>query len=210
MIIETLVLSCKRPNGETLGRTLDSLKAAGFDPPLVYRDENQSGQFKAWLAAVDLLLLTSPQADAYFLVEDDVVFCKGLRVWLVKNLWPDDPAKIALCSPYSPEAYQIPVRGWHREVRGLYLCSGQSWVVPPATLRRINTELHGLIHSPDKLRGGDYIIGQWALDRGLGVWFHSPSLGQHIGIGNGLCGGDVDSPLRKATDFVGEDFDANL
>jgi len=205
-----MVLTCPRPGESTLQRTLDSLQAAGFDPPLVWRDSGESRkQFVAWIAGVQSLMTKRPDADAYFLVEDDVVFCRNTRA--VLGSWPDDPEKIAIVSPYTPSTYVIDAKGWHVESRGLFLCTGQSWLMPALTLRRVAGDLRHLLTSPSTLRGGDYLVGEWAKQNSMLTYFHVPSLGQHIGLGNSAVGGYVldDSPRRKASDFLGEDFDAS-
>ena len=148
------------------------------------------------------LIQQRPTAEAYLLVEDDVAFCQGLREYLEANLWPADPATIALVSPYCPEAYvsKAKDRPWFLICQGFYLAGSQAWVFPPESARAIVEDLTSKVNP----RGADYEIGQWAKTKGLGTWYHSPSLAQHIGIGNSALGDMLDTPLRRAADFVGE------
>jgi len=189
---------------------MDSLRAAGFEPPMVHHDDGRTKQaIRAWIPGVRELMSECPNASAYFTVQDDVVLCRGVRDYL--NTWPEDPAKIAICSPYSPAAYMASSIGWHKENRAHFLCSAQTWLIPAESLRRIVADLGHLVESDAVLRGDDFLIGRWAHEKRLNVWFHTPSLGQHIGIGNSAIGPECDCNLRQATDFVGEDYNcANL
>ena len=195
------VLTAPRPT-PTLPRMLASLCEAGWSDLLVVEDRRKLGHFFAWMKGLATIVDREPHADAYFLIEDDAVFCRRLRAYLEQSLWPEDPRRLALCSPYSPEAYRAPQRGWHTENRGLYLASSLAWVLPPAAARAVLADL-----GPWHAQGfnADRLVGQWAADRGLDVFYHTPSLAQHVGVGNSALGDPVDSPLRHAADFVGEE-----
>jgi hypothetical protein len=147
------------------------------------------------------------RADALLIVEDDAVFCRGLREYLDANLWPEDPEKIALCSAYSPTPYNEPKdvpNGWHEEKRGMYLVGSLCWAIPRASAEAIARDLAYATHAVKSI---DVRIGMWAADIGRSVWYHKPSLVQHIGNGNSALGRQVDAaePLRLAGDFIGED-----
>lgn len=199
------ILASPRPHGPTLHQTLDSLARAGWIDFLVWNDVAKVGQFRSWMAALRRTVELHPNAEVYFMLEDDGVFCRGLRDYLDRTLWPSPADGIAICSPYSPAAYRRPQYGWHLENRGLYLSSGLSWAFPPQTARAILNDFQPLLEAGGALRGGDYLIGEWAQRTGRETWFHSPSLGQHIGLRNSALGDDLVTPIRVADDFIGED-----
>ncbi|MGQ9576493.1 MAG: hypothetical protein ACUVUC_14365, partial [Thermoguttaceae bacterium] len=163
------LLSAPRPQGPTIHRTLDSLARSGWQSCLVWYDAQGRGQFRSWMAALGRAVELDPQAEVYFMVEDDVVFCRGLREYLERTLWPADPAGVAICSPYCPEAYQRVARGWHREDRGRYLVSCLSWAVPAGAARAVLAELAPLLRTGRPLRGADYLVGEWAARTGRQV-----------------------------------------
>ncbi len=212
MRIATVVLTAPRPM-KTLARTLKSLQAAGWAdcrglPSAigVYHDRLLSGHFRAYMEALRYAVHRDPRADAYFVVEDDVVFCPGLRRYLQRTLWPGPVEKIALCSPYCPKAYRQDKRGWSdaQSNRGFYLAGSQAWIFPPKAARTILAKVAPL----KSVRNADWEIGKWADATGRKVWYHTPSLAQHIGLGNSTLGDDSATDIRLAADFVGENEDA--
>ncbi|MBN2476896.1 MAG: hypothetical protein JXB62_19975 [Pirellulales bacterium] len=211
MRIATVVLTAPRPK-PTLARTLRSLEAAGRsrgDGPTggrcvrVYRDRESSGHFRAYMAALHHAVQRDAAADAYFLVEDDVVVCRGLYAYLQRTLWPGPDEKLALCSPYCPQAYRQKTRGWSdaQSGRGLSLAGSQAWVFSAWSARAVLAEVAPLctVHNADRE------IGAWAKATGRQVWYHTPSLGQHVGIRNSSLGDDTLNSLRIAGDFPGEE-----
>jgi len=199
------ILTSPRPKGPTIQRTLSSLALAGWPTCTVYTDAVRAGQFCAWMAALARSVAARPGADAYFMLEDDVVFCRGLREYLERSLWPESAERIALCSPYCPVPYRSSASGWHLENRGMCLVSGLSWAMPPQAARAVLADLHSLPETSGPWRGSDYLVGQWALQTNRQVWFHTPSLGQHVGLGNSAVGDGLESPMRCAGDFIGEE-----
>ncbi len=204
MNIATVVLTAPRPK-PTLHRTLDSLEAAGFPGVKAWNDATASGHFRAWMSALAWIVARRPGAEAYFVVEDDTVFCRGLHQYLRRTLWPGPAEKIALCSPYCPEAYRQVKPGWDdgQSQRGFYLAGSQAWIFPPRAARAILAELAPL-HTT---RNADWEIGKWAGATGRKVWYHTPSLAQHEGLGNSALGDDTISTIRRAADFIGEQAD---
>lgn len=212
MKIATVVLTAPRPTA-TLQRTLNSLKAAGWaDRPGsapaigICHDRASSGHFSAYIEALRCAVNRRPEADAFFIVEDDVVFCRGLWSYLQQTLWPGSVEKIALCSPYCPKAYRQRRRGWNdaQSNRGFYLAGSQAWIFPPKAARAILAELAPL----QSIHNADWEIGKWADATRRKVWHHTPSLAQHIGLGNSVLGDDSTTDIRLAADFIGENEDA--
>jgi hypothetical protein len=210
MRIAAIVLTAPRPVS-MLEQTLKSLAAAGFggspaDEPRVYEDATSAGQFRSYMEALRLSLRQEPDADAHLVVEDDVVFCRGLREYLERTLWPGPVEQIALCSPYCPKAYRQDRPGWSdaQSGRGLYLAGSQAWVFPPGAARAVLAEV-----APRRTtHAADWEIGNWACKTGRTVWYHTPSLAQHEGVENSSLGNSGQSDIRLAADFIGEDADA--
>ncbi|OHB67848.1 MAG: hypothetical protein A2V70_19895 [Planctomycetes bacterium RBG_13_63_9] len=202
MNITTVVLTAPRPE-ETLGRTLKSLEAAGIFGAAICNDTARSGHFRAYMTALRCAVVRDARAEAYFLVEDDVVFCRGLHEYLQRTLWPGLVRQIALCSPYSPRAYQQREPGWSdaQSHRGLYLAGSQAWLFPPRAARAILAEVapRGSTHN------ADWEIGKWARATGRQVWYHTPSLAQHEGVQNSTLGNNGATDIRYAVDFIGKD-----
>jgi hypothetical protein len=196
------ILTAPRPL-PTLEATAASLARAGWPEAIVVPDSQGMGHFRAWLDVLTRLVAEAPLADAYLVSEDDAVFCRGLREYLDRTLWPADRATVALCSLFTPEIYRLRQRGWHVERRGLWLVSSVAWAIPPEAAREILAAFGEMRFCP---RGADSMIGQWATDAaGLTTWYHTPSLAQHVGLANSALGDNSVSPFRVAMDFIGED-----
>jgi len=183
----------------TFERTLASLRGAGWSDLDVFNDMGQSGAWPNWIEGLGELIGRHPHADAYVMVQDDAVFCRGLRSYLEHMLWP--AADVALCSPYCPTPYKRDRGGWHEENHGWNLIGAVCWVLPPESARAIVAEL-ARVEARDRI---DARIGRWAREAGRSVWYHTPSLVQHVGVGNSALGDENTDSLRIAADFLGED-----
>ena len=172
---------------------------------IVWNDEFKRSHMRAWLDLLKDCVTFQPNADAFFLIEDDTIFCQGLREYLEQTLWLDDN-NVALCSPYSIGPYRRENEpGWHIEKRSFYLVSSNAWVIPPYAARKILTDFAGKNIMKNNT---DRQIGEWADACGYTTWFHTPSLGQHIGFCNSTIFNNTNS-LGFAVDFVGEDKEPN-
>ena len=187
----------------TLKGTLASLERAGFADVRVFDDAGRRGAWPNWLVAVRTLLQQQGEADALLLCQDDAAFCRGLREYLDRTLWPSSEHRpgVALCSPYCPGPYRRKQHGWHQQRRGWYLVGALCWAVPRRAAQAILQDL-GSIEARSRI---DARVGRWASETGRAVWYHSPSLVQHVGNGNSALGDRLGGELRRATDFVGED-----
>ncbi len=205
----------------TLDRTLASLAASGFDAGTVFSDRERGtdlaratnwtivvqaervGAWRNWLIALERLVTGEPEAQALLLCQDDVLFCRGLRAYLERTLWPDGDA--AACSPYCPALYRSDESGWHREDHGWDLVGAQCWAIPRPAAEAILRDL-GRVKADKQI---DARIGRWALQTGRSVWYHTPSLAEHLAPVNSALGHNVDGPRRRAADFVGESHDVS-
>lgn len=192
------VTTAPRPR-TTLHRTLASLRRAGWSEFHLFDDLARAGAWRNWIEGLAQLIERCPNAHAYMMLQDDAIFCRGLRTYLERTLWP--AANAALCSPYCPTPYRRRRRGWHEENRGWNLVGAVCWVLPPGSARAVVGEL-GRVEARHRI---DARIGQWAAGTGRSVWYHTPSLVQHTGVGNSALGDQNAGSLRVAADFPGED-----
>jgi len=188
------VTTALRPKS-TLEKTLASLRSAGWNKYRIFDDKTLSGVMPNWLCAVRNLLSDGP--DAIFICQDDVLFCNDLRQYLEKTIWPADNALI--CSPYTPHCHQTNSTGWHEVAAGWHLVGALAWAMPARLAQAV---LDGL-EQIKETRHIDAHVGKWAKENGKSVWYHTPSLAQHIGLGNSALGDNSLAVNRYATDFVG-------
>jgi len=212
------VLAAKRPAKPTLPATLASLRAAGFGSPVVFAEPGvevpagvesvrrpaRLGAWHNWIDALARLAATKP--DAVLLCQDDVAFCGDLRPYLEATLWPARPHRVALCSPYCPGPLRQPFRGWNQVRLGSALTGALCWAIPPAAADLIVDALAGRFRtSPGEARI-DLKIGRWAGNKGLLIYYHTPSLAQHTGNRNSALGDQLAGDLRRAGDFPGREY----
>lgn len=196
------ITSAPRPTS-TLERTVESIRRSGWvDTPIITSvDETAKGPWRNWMDTLELLVREQPKADIYAVFQDDVVLCRDLRRYAEATLWPENRKKIALCSPYCPTVHRGRKRGWNRLNAGWHLCGALTWFIPPEGARRILKNLKGIeAHSRIDAR-----VGKWAQEAGKAIWYHTPSLAQHIGNRNSALGDNSVNPCRVANDFIGED-----
>lgn len=222
---------------EYLSGTLRSLLAAGFDPVVfaepespvpswfsggVVRRRKRYGDWANWATALYDLLLSEPDADYYFMAEDDGVFCRFKEYLEVRM---PGLGEFATVSPYTPGRYHLAnFVGFHNRCNGPFTWSTLTVVMP----RR---SAIGFFSDPDVQRhrfedvfadsgiawgfdvdpknsAKDAIIGQWAANNDLPMYYHTPCLASHVGLDSTLSD-KTTSWENLAKDFVGEDFTPN-
>lgn len=212
---------------ETLSRTLDKLCSAGFDevrifaepesplPPLcksvsLTLHDQRLGAWPNWYLALSELYMRSPTADAYMLVQDDVTFCTGIREYLEHALWPNK--RIGFVSIYRSAGYGKTNLGFTEVDLSPGMLGALSLIIPNFAARSLLSHRETLAH---RLRGRnaglaqiDDVVGHWARMTGLGGWIHTPSLSQHIGEESAIWSTNDNSGKRRASDYVGDEFDA--
>jgi len=149
--------------------------------PVTWRDDS-IGAWPAWYLALAELILLNPDADAYVMLQDDVVCFdrEPLREYLERTLWPGTcPGLVTLFyTGLNPTA------GWH-EAQGAWHFSAQGFVIAPGIARALlcDEELSRtlLAASLEKHIPIPEIISAWTKHVGIDVWYANPSLTQHIG-----------------------------
>jgi hypothetical protein len=164
------------------------------------------GQFQSWAELLQAVVADAPTADAYFLVEDDMIFWRGIRAYCEKTLWP---ANAAICSPFRPGIYPPGPTGWNPISSREGLGSGNAWLIPQDVARRILAE-RTHIATLGPWDHADQRVGLWAAEEWLTSYFHTPSLAQHLWGATRLPHNGICLPENYlATDFCGEEFDSS-
>ena len=200
-MIGTVILSAPRPDSMLL-HTCESLASAGFEKCIIYYAAKPTGHWSDYKAALQASLNAWPDADWHFVAEDDVIACAELCLYLKRTLAKLPAEKIALCSPYCPEAYIKKARGWQPEWRApnqSYLAGSQAWIFP----RDFAEDLVAKALAPAGW-GGDRVVGSHAGKRGRVCLYHHPSLIQHEGEESSVIYSAHRSTIRHAADFIGE------
>jgi len=211
----------------TLDRMLSSLTQAGWERPRLFADADalissewthlpvtrrdlQVGAFPNWYLGLTELVMRQPQADAYLLCQDDVIFCRGVRAYLEQTLWPAE--RVGVVSLFCPSLYargKLP--GFHVEDRGWDTWGAQAYLFSPFSAESLLTSPIPIQHRRCGPAGGarniDSVVGHWCREARLPYFVHSPSLVQHIGVTSTLYLGAGIWGNRAAGDFVGEQRD---
>jgi hypothetical protein len=211
----------------TLARTLDSLARAGWDNPLIFAEPGTVipravsqgtmvqrpvtlGEWCNWYLGLSELYQRDPWADAYLMVQDDVLFCQNLREYLEAVLWPAETAAVA--SLYNPLAGPTCDCGFEKVSAGIGMPGALALLFPNAAVRMLLGDRKVLLHRRRGPTAGrrltDVVVGQWAERSGFPAYLHVPSLCQHIGDTTTVWEAEQDRVIRTAPSFVGETFDA--
>lgn len=233
------VITAPRKKGYYLDKTLSSLGAAGWDSIVVFAEPNspipsdftgdvvrrrkQYGDWANWATAFYELLMSEPDADYYFIAEDDGLFCRGCREYLERTM--PQLGKIGTVSPYCPGRYHVPdFVGYHNECHGSLTWSTLTVIMPHSSavsfISDPNVQRHRFVDvfANDDIIWGfdvdpknsakDAIIGQWAKRNGLPMYYHTPCLASHIGTDSTLS--DKQTTWENlAKDFIGQEAKPN-
>jgi hypothetical protein len=233
-------MRCVGREPATVWRTIASLEAAGFSQPHFFVDgpfrdidrlrrhgevtqrHRAVGGWPSFLLAATELYLREPAADAYLLVEDDVVFCRDVAAYL------EHPhGELELASLYSSARVEQRIAGrgigFTRLNPGWHVSSGSLALVfsnptlerflasdfvrtyrkhPPRDIDRRHFRRDGLHHT-------DCVVGRFAQEAACGIQYHYPSLARHIGEQSFMYPGfNGKGGSRQSEAFPGEDASA--
>ncbi len=206
----------------TLDHCLESLIATGWQTPRIIADGDveisadwnhlpitrripQIGAWPSYYLTLIELMMRQPHADAYLIVQDDVVMFQHpqLRVYLESILWPD--RRPGIVSLFCSRAYAQLDSGWHRLEKNL-VWGGQALIFSQEAAIHVVSDLQVVRHrfQGDKgLANIDGLIGEWAFQTDTPVYVSSPSLAQHIGHVSSLWQTPRAFINRSAADFAG-------
>ncbi|MCH7726770.1 MAG: hypothetical protein IH991_09860 [Planctomycetes bacterium] len=133
-----------------------------------------------------------------------------VRPLLERILWPS--SKVGVVSVYSPSTYTGGPAGLNVVDGRLGLFGANTFIFPNAAVRSLLSHgrivNHRLSGPSAGLRLIDDVVGFWSHDRDMPAYYHTPSLGQHIGESSTIWNIDQLSGKRISSDFVGQEFDA--
>ncbi len=212
----------------TLNKTLTSLASAGWSEPHVFaepgtpRSPNHSGPLTIrtkkmgawpnWFLALSELAQLHPDADAYLICQDDVVFSRNVRAYLEETLWPAH--RMGVVSLYTAHDFgRGDIVDYHEDDRVRDPFGALAYVFPNAAARSLLRDSVLINHRRNEkyLEGRaqvDFLVGLWARRNHLPYYFHSPSLAQHIGDHSAVFKKARNRGWRKSSNFAGEEFDA--
>ncbi len=180
----------------TLPQTLASLE--GFPNPRVFVDENGNA-WRNWLAA--LSDLSRESVDAVLLAQDDVLFCKGLRDFLDRELWPSPNTGVV--SLYCPGHLTKESETGFTRHQGMKTWGACALVFPVEVARAIVA--HEYTQRWKHSCRIDMFVGKIKRRLEKEWWYATPSLAQHIGVESTLNHGGNQSRKMHALDFIGAD-----
>ncbi len=205
----------------TLERTLNSLAEAGWKKPHLFaepetvipdsfqhlpvtRHPQTLGAFPNWYLALSEMVLQQPQAEAFFICQDDVLFSAGLRDYLEQHLW--SAAETGVVSVYCPSHYSNGKQdGFYIEDRGWDSWGALTYIFPNRSARHLLSDPMVLNHRDsgpaNGLRNVDSVVGAWCQRAKLQYIVHSPSLAQHIGDTSTIWTNGSNRGYRRASRF---------
>jgi hypothetical protein len=167
--------------------------------------ETTLGAWPSYYLAAAELLMRDPHADAFMLVQDDVVFYDrvNLRAHLEEILWPADP--IGAVSLFCSKAYSQRSAGWHA-FSGEWVWGALAFIFSRESIKRFLADPFVVDHrgsGPEGMFHIDITIGKWAHRQQLPIFYPTPSLAQHIGEQSSLWPRARAAGYRHADRFAG-------
>lgn len=249
------VITAPRKQGYYLHHTLQTLESGGWKHVVVFAEPDSLipdffkgdivkrrkiyGDWTNWATGLYELFLSEPDADYFFMLEDDALLCKNLRIYLEHSLPQlDDFGSVSL---YTPSRYHRPdFQGFHNEQEGRNTWSTVTVLMSHSGVLRFFSDkdvqkhrFFDIFKVGPKYWGGhggngsygtgytsiidtvgntvkDAVIGQWAKKHELPIYFHTPALTEHVGYYSTLTDDvSTDENSRMSKDFVGKDFDVS-
>ena len=206
----------------TLQSCVDCLIEAGWDAPRIFVDgevdlgalpshlevtrrDPQVGAWPSWYLALAELFMRQPHADAFMIVQDDVILFRHrkLRQYLEDFLWPvEGPCVVSL---FCSRAYVTAQVGWFRLEEDL-VWGGQALLFSREACLGIFSDPQVLNHRLTEagFAGIDSVVGNWAGRHDVPVYVSTPSLAQHIGQVSAIWSSSTQAYInRRASKFAG-------
>lgn len=182
----------------TLYRTVQSLKAAGWDKGHVFSEPNnylttipeyhivqrvsKLGIFGNWMLGLYELFIRNIDADAYLMIQDDIIVSPGTKKYLEESLWfNEDPHITCLFCPNAIDNDEN--FGWRTS--NSFSGGPTAIVMSHETVQTIITDILPLrfyaIQKSKKSSFDDLGIFHLMSRKGYKVYYPKPSLCDHIG-----------------------------
>lgn len=206
----------------TLSQCLESLQMAGWSRPRLFAEpeteipsrwadlpitlrDTRLGAFPNWYLGLAELLMREPDADAYFMIQDDSILATNLRTYLERMLWPGP--SVGVVSVYCPAHSSVNRDdGFHPLCDGWRAWGALAYIFPRESALELLGDVEVLRHRFEGPNGGlrniDSVVGAWCERADRGYFVHVPSLVQHVGETSTLYPGATASGNRRAAEFV--------
>jgi hypothetical protein len=224
------------PRAESyIATTLQSIKNGGWDDFTVFAEPGTKinadkivirptvyGDWSNWYCALSELAQTNPNADYLLMFEDDCIMCQNVRQYLEIVVPKLD--EFAALSFYTPAFYNrfSTENMFNKEFEGsrtlgtVTVCMKMNTALdfisdPEISKRRFLSRSSTMAAQDWSNTAKDVFLGLWAKRKGLPIYYHTPSLAQHIGQKTTLVltYSIYDSETQRfALSFMGEDYDA--
>ena len=162
------IMTTIRRKDSAIAVTLESFRGTGFDPPVVFTDLTGKGGLWNLHRTLRSLLEMYPDADAYAVIEDDVLFSRNIREYLEEELWPSVDEHGCICSVFTPTIYSSDKR-WHVENRGTKTWMSQFRIYHPLTARKLVDDLENDQRLNNRGRQNDATVGGWAEKNNINI-----------------------------------------
>lgn len=197
---------------QTLTECLSSITSSGLLKPIIFSDDNMStpdgfesvkrlsrfGPWKNWYHGVSYLANQYPMSDAYLMIQDDGILSKNIVAYLINNPFPKDTAIFSL---YCPSIYRSIYPGWFSVKKGYSMVGAVAIAI---TKKYMEAFLKSdIVINYDKDKHIDGLLGKWAEINSLKVYYHFPSLVQHIGETSTIYPRKKINRQRRADSFIG-------
>lgn len=213
---------------ESFEKTLESLRAAGFDNPIVSVDGpatdashtgyHNQGPFRHWHRTLLDLYSRNPWSQFYAIFQDDLICVKNLKQYLSSVTLPEK-AYFNLFTFMENEAIVLDQCGWveaHRDRHGRQMGRGAvALIFPHDAAEALLCSPHFITRRRDAIRGNrslDGAVVEAMNAAGFTEYVHAPSLVQHTGEVSSIGNPWNDDPKHHrypyAKSFPGPDFDS--
>lgn len=188
----------------TITKTIKALEGAGWNEgtifaepgeyghnnqnwPYVYRHKN-AGIFGNWMLGLYELFIRNIDADAFFMIQDDIVISPNTREYLENALWfSDEPHLVSLFGPNAIDKDEN--NGWRSTTE--YHGGPNSIIMSHETVQEVLSSLTPLrYYGVQKLKNSSFDdLGIFALmhENNWNVYYPKPSIGDHIGHQSTHC-----------------------
>jgi hypothetical protein len=233
------LITSPRNDFNYIEETLNSFSKTGFELPVIFAEpksiipssfkghvvyrRKKFGDWTNWATGLYELLLSEPDSDYFLMLEDDVIFCSGIKDYLEYSIHKLEPFG-TICL-FTPSIYHKKnFKGFHNEERGHRTWCTQAVIISRDNLMHFFSDSEVNKHRFKDTFGfhesywccpnvdfknsiKDAVIGRWAKKKNLPIYYHTPSLAKHIGIKSTLRD-DVLSAEdgRECFDFI-ENFE---
>lgn len=210
----------------TIDTCLDSVRQAGWSDVRLFMDDSvdlaerhrslassvrtpRLGAWPNYYLSLTELLMRCPGADAYLLLQDDVLFYghPGLKAYLEK-LWLPLREQAALASLFCPRDYTRSEAGWH-QLSETWFWGALAFIFSREAAQRFIVDRQVMSHRwhtdyGEGTKGIDVVIGAWAARNDIPIFYPSPSLVQHIGEVSTMWDTARAIGPRRADAFMGD------